>query len=324
MGEENMRHRKTRLALTGLAAVVLAAMVTAVGVAAVHKLKGRITADGSSTVGPYTAAAAELFRKKESDVQITVGISGTGGGFQRFCNGETDMSNASRRINQTREVPNCVKNGVKYVAFTVANDGLSVVVNKDVTFTNCISTEQLKRIWQPGSKIDNWKDVDSKWPDKKMKLFGPGTDSGTFDFFTLAINGREKASRSDFTPSENDEVLVRGVSQTDGAMGYFGYSYYIENKSQLKLLAVDSGAGCIAPNVKTVQSLRYKPLSRPLFIYAKRASFKRAEVQGFVKFMIDNEREIAKAARFISLTDKQLRKAKYQYTQAVRQAKAST
>jgi phosphate transport system substrate-binding protein len=318
-----MRHRKTRLALVGLATALLAVAVTAGGFAAVTKLKGRITADGSSTVGPYTAAAAELFKKKESDVQVTVGISGTGGGFQRFCNGETDLSNASRRISQTKEVPNCVKNGVKYVAFTVANDGLSIVVNKDVTWTNCISTEQLKRIWQPGSKVDNWKDVDSKWPDKKLALFGPGTDSGTFDFFTLAINGKEKASRPNFTPSENDTVLVNGVSQTGGAMGYFGYSYYVDNKSKLKLLAVDSGKGCIAPSVKTVQNLSYTPLSRPLFIYAKRASFKRTEVQAFIKFMVDNEVSIAKAARYISLTSKQLKKFKYQYTQAVKQAKAS-
>jgi phosphate transport system substrate-binding protein len=320
----NMRHRKTRLALVGLATAVLAVAVTAAGFAGVVKLKGRITADGSSTVGPYTSAAAELFKKKESDIQITVGISGTGGGFQRFCNNETDLSDASRRISQTKEVPNCAKNGVKYVAFTVANDGISIVVNKDVTFTNCISTEQLKRIWQPGSKIDNWKEVDSKWPDKKLSLFGPGTDSGTFDFFTAAINGKEKASRPNFTPSENDTVLVNGVSQTGGAMGYFGYSYYLDNKSKLKLLAVDSGGGCIAPSVKTVQNLSYKPLSRPLFIYAKRASFKRAEVQAFIKFMVDNEVSIAKAARFISLTPKQLKKFKYQYTQAVKQAKSST
>jgi phosphate transport system substrate-binding protein len=320
----NMRHRKTRLALVGLATAALAVVVTTAGIAAVAKLSGRITADGSSTVGPYTSAGAELFRKKESGVQITVGISGTGGGFQRFCNGETDLSNASRRINQTKEVPNCAKNGVKYVAFTVANDGLSIVVNKDVTWTSCISTEQLKRIWQPGSKVDNWKDVDSKWPDKKLPLFGPGTDSGTFDFFTAAINGKEKASRPNYTPSENDEVLVNGVSHTDGAMGYFGYSYYLENKSKLKLLAVDSGNGCIAPSVKTVQNLTYKPLSRPLFVYAKRDSFKRAEVQAFIKFMVDNEVSIAKAARYISLTPKQLKKFKYQYTQAVKQAKAST
>jgi phosphate transport system substrate-binding protein len=319
-----MRYRKSRLAAVGVIAVVLAAVVTAVGVAAGHKLKGRITADGSSTVGPYTSAAAELFRKKESGVQITVGISGTGGGFQRFCNGETDLSDASRPISQSKEVPECTKHGIKYVAFTIANDGLSVVVNKDVTFTSCISTEQLKRIWQPGSKIDNWKQVDSRWPDKKLKLFGPGTDSGTFDFFTRAINGKEKASRSDYTPSENDEVLVRGVSETGGAMGYFGYSYYLENKSKLKLLAVDSGSGCIAPNVKTVQTVKYKPLSRPLFIYAKLDSFKRTEVQAFIKFILDNERAIAKASRFISLTDKQLRKAKFQYAQAVKQAKAST
>ncbi len=316
------RASKRSLVIAIVAAALVAVGGSAVAVAGGQKLKGRITADGSSTVGPYTSAAAELFQKKENGVQITVGISGTGGGFQRFCNDETDLSDASRPM-RLSEAQKCAAKGVKWVAFTIANDGISIVVNKDNNWvkSSCMSPEQLKRIWQPGSKIDNWKDIDSSYPDQKLKLFGPGTDSGTFDFFTAAINGKEKASRSDYTPSENDEVLVRGVSGEKGGLGYFGYSYYVANKDKLRLIAINSGSGCIAPNIKTIQAYKYKPLSRPLFIYAKLGSFQRSEVQAFIKYMLDNEREIAKRAQFVSLTDKQLRKFRYQYTQAVKKAK---
>ncbi len=315
------RASKRSLVIAIVAAALVAVGGSAVAVAGGQKLKGRITADGSSTVGPYTSAAAELFQKQENGVQITVGISGTGGGFQRFCNDETDLSDASRPM-RASEAQKCAAKGVKWVAFTIANDGISIVVNKDNNWvkSSCMSPEQLKRIWQPGSKIDNWKDIDSSYPDQKLKLFGPGTDSGTFDFFTAAINGKEKASRSDYTPSENDEVLVRGVSGEKGGLGYFGYSYYVANKDKLRLIAINSGSGCIAPNIKTIQAYKYKPLSRPLFIYAKVPSFKRPEVQAFIKYIVDNEREIAKRANFVSLTDKQLKKFRYQYTQAVKKA----
>jgi phosphate transport system substrate-binding protein len=299
----------------GLASAALASTVLAGGTA----LSGRITADGSSTVGPYVIAAAEGFQKKNKGVQVTVGISGTGGGFERFCRGETDLSNASRPISQSKEVPICLQNGVRYVAFTVENDGIALATNRGNTWANCLTTAELKKIWEPGSKVSNWKDLRASFPDVPLKLFGAGTDSGTFDFFTEKINGKTKASRSDYTPSENDNVLVQGVTGERGALGYFGLSYYEENKSRLKLLSVDAGGGCVAPSVKTVQAGTYKPLSRPLFVYAKRTAFQRPEVRAFIGYIFNNEKAIAKRARFVALTDKQLKKARNQYTRALRQ-----
>ena len=197
-------------------------------------LGGSVTADGSSTVGPYTTAAAELFsRAGASKVKVTVGISGTGGGFQRFCKGETDLSNASRPM-RISEAQACKTNNVgSWRAFTVANDALTVVVNQQNSWATCLSVAELKKIWEPGSKVDNWKDVRSGFPDVPIKLFGPGTDSGTFEYFTEAINGRARASRTDYQASEDDNVLVQGVSGERGGMGYFGYSYYTENRSRL-------------------------------------------------------------------------------------------
>ena len=317
-----MKSRFTGRRRLGVVALVVgvgaAALATTVG-AGVSALSGRITADGSSTVGPYVIAAAEGFQARNRGVQITVGISGTGGGFERFCRGETDLSNASRPINQTREVPVCTQNGVKYVAFTIANDGIAVVANREASWVNCLTTAELKKIWEPGSKVNNWKDVRAGFPDQQLKLFGAGTDSGTFEFFTEKVNGRARASRSDYTPSENDNVLVQGVSGERGALGYFGLSYYEENKSRLKLIAVDNGGGCIAPTVATVQSGRYKPLARPLFVYAKRSSFSRPEVRSFIGYIFNNERAIATKARYVALTDKQLTKAKNQYRRALNQ-----
>jgi phosphate transport system substrate-binding protein len=280
-------------------------------------VSGKISADGSSTVGPYVTAAAERFERRNSGAKITVGISGTGGGFERFCKGEIDLANASRPIKQT-ESAKCREAGIRYIAFLVANDGLSVVVNKGVNWINCITTAELKKIWDKGSTVDNWSDVRAGFPNVPLKLYGPGTDSGTFDFFTEKINGKAKQSRSDYTASEDDNVLVRGVEGDRGAMGYFGFSYYVENKSRLKLLKVNNGAGCVAPSIATVQNGTYKPLSRPLFVYAKRTSFRRAVVRAFIKYIIVNERAIARASRYVSLTDAQLRKAKRQYNNAIR------
>ena len=302
------------LLLVGVA--VALALAVAAG-ASTGALSGRITADGSSTVGPYTQAAAEAFMKKHRKVQITVGISGTGGGFERFCRGETDLSNASRPI-KSSEHQACLDSGVRWVAFTVANDGISVVVNKSNTWVNCLTTAQLKKIWEPSSKVDNWRDIDASFPDVKLKLFGPGTDSGTFDFFTEVINGKSKSSRSDFQASENDNVLVRGVEGDRGALGYFGLSYYEANKAKLKLLRINNGKGCVSPSVKTVQNATYKPLARPLFIYAKRSSFDRAAVRSFIGYIFNNERAIAKRAAYVPLTDRQLKKARNQYRRALR------
>jgi phosphate transport system substrate-binding protein len=317
-----MRSRFTRRRRFGVAAAVAALVSAALAttvLAGGAALSGRITADGSSTVGPYVVAAAEGFQRANRGVQVTVGISGTGGGFERFCRGETDISNASRAINQTREVPVCLQNGVRYVAFTVANDGIAIVANRENTWANCLTAAELKKIWEPGSKVGNWKDVRQGFPDVPLKLFGAGTDSGTFEFFTEKINGRARASRSDYSASENDNVLVQGVTGERGGLGYFGLSYYEENRSRLKLISVDSGGGCVAPTIKSVQSVQYKPLSRPLFMYVKRTSFQRGEVRAFIGYIFNNEGAIAKKARFVPLTEKQLRKARNQYIRALRQ-----
>ena len=306
---------KTLLTLLALGAATALVLALAAG-ATTRALSGRITADGSSTVGPYTQAAAEAFMRKHPKVQITIGISGTGGGFERFCRGETDLSNASRPI-KTAEHQACLANGIRWVAFTVANDGISLVVNRSNTWASCLTTAQLKRIWEPSSKVTSWKDVDSSFPDVKLKLFGPGTDSGTFDFFTEVINGKARSSRSDYQASENDNVLVQGVEGDRGSLGYFGLSYYEANKAKLKLLKVDNGKGCVAPSVKTVQNGTYKPLARPLFIYAKRSSFNRAAVRSFIGYIFNNERAIAKRAAYVPLTEKQLQKARGQYGRAL-------
>ena len=306
---------KKVLALAALGVLAVAASATA-GVSA---LSGTVTADGSSTVGPYAIAAAEGFQKKNPGARVTVGISGTGGGFERFCRNEIDLSNASRPMRGTEAI-RCRDAGVKWVAFTIANDGLSVVVNRQNTWVNCLTVAELKKIWEPGSKVDNWSQVRDGFPNVPLKLFGAGTDSGTFDYFTEAINGRARASRSDYLATEDDNVVVQGVEGERGALGYFGYSYYEENKSRLKVLAIDAGKGqgCVAPSVATVQTNKYRPLSRPLFIYAKRTSFKRPVVAGYIGYIFNNEKAVAKKSGFIALTDRQLKKARYTYRQALK------
>jgi phosphate transport system substrate-binding protein len=310
-----MRKHLTRVTLlVGVAA--LAATAWAATGSAVPFVSGTLTADGSSTVGPFATAAAEAFGRANRGARITVGISGTGGGFERFCKGETDMSNASRPIRYS-EAKRCQDAGIRYIQFLVANDGLSIVANKSNTWANCLTTGELKKIWDRGSNVNSWKDVRAGFPDVPLKLYGPGTDSGTFDFFTEVINGSARRSRSDYNASEDDNVLVRGVEGDRGALGYFGFSYYEENLNRLKLVKVDAGGGCVAPSSKTVQNRTYKPLSRPLFIYVKRTSFNKAIQRAFIKYIIVNEKTIAKKARYISLTPAQIRKAKRQYNTAI-------
>ena len=306
---------KKALALAALGAVVLTAAATA-GVSA---LSGTVTSDGSSTVGPYTIAAAEGFQEKNKGARVTVGISGTGGGFERFCRGEIDLANASRPMKNSEAVK-CRDAGVKWVAFTVANDGLSVVVNRQNTWASCLTVAELKKVWEPGSKITNWSQIRDGFPNVPLKLFGAGTDSGTFDYFTEAINGKSRASRSDYLATEDDNIVVQGVEGERGSMGYFGFSYYEENKDKLKVLAIDQGKGqgCVTPSIATVQANKYRPLSRPLFIYAKRDSFRRPVVAGFIGYVFNNEKAIARKAGFIALTDRQLKKARYQYLQALK------
>jgi phosphate transport system substrate-binding protein len=272
-------------------------------------LSGRIEADGSSTVGPYTTAAAERFQQQNSGVQVTVGVSGTGGGFERFCRGETDLSNASRPIKE-EEATACKDKGVEYAEFQVANDALTVVVNKDNEWVTCLTTEQLAKIWGPSSEVNNWNQVDASFPDEKLSLFGPGTDSGTFDYFTGEINGEEGASRSDYNASEDDNTTVTGVAGEKGGLGYFGFSYFEENQDKLNAVEIDGGDGCVAPSVTAAQDGTYKPLSRPLFIYVKKDALTRPEVAAFMQYVLDNETAIAEASQFVPLTDEQLTKAK--------------
>jgi phosphate transport system substrate-binding protein len=266
---------------------------------------GTITADGSSTVGPFTTKAAEDF-KAEGGVDVTVGISGTGGGFERFCRGETDLSNASRPI-KDEEASICADAGIEYLEFTVATDALTNVVNIDNDWVDCLTVDQLKAIWEPGSEVDSWSDVDGSFPDVPLRLYGAGTDSGTFDYFTDAIVGEEGASRTDYNASEDDNVTVQGVAGERGGLGYFGFSYFEENADRLKALEVDGDSGCVAPSVATAQNGTYSPLSRPLFVYVKQSSFDDDEdVHDFVKYMLDNEQTIAEEARFVPLSDAQL------------------
>jgi phosphate transport system substrate-binding protein len=271
-------------------------------------LSGTITIDGSSTVGPLSAAAAELFNEENPDVQITVGESGTGGGFEKFCAGETDMNDASRPIDEEEEAPVCEENGVEYQEMVVANDALSVIVPTSNDWATCLTTEQLKTIWEPAAekKITNWNQVDPSFPDVPLKLYGAGTDSGTFDYFTDVINGEEGASRTDYSPTEDDNITVQGVSGAEGGLGYLGYSYYEENTDTLKAVEIDSGDGCVAPSAETVQDGTYKPLGRPLFIYPSIASLSDNEAfAAFVEYYVANDDAIAEAALFIPLSDDQ-------------------
>ena len=265
---------------------------------------GTITTDGSSTVGPFTTKAAEDF-KAQGGVDVTVGISGTGGGFERFCRGETDISNASRPI-KDEEAAICADQGIEYLELTVATDALTNVVNAENDWVDCLTVDQLKTIWAPGSKVESWRDLDPSYPDVPLRLYGAGTDSGTFDFFTDAIVGEEGASRTDYNASEDDNVTVQGVAGEPGGLGYFGFSYFEENTDRLKALEVDGGSGCVAPSVATAQDGSYAPLSRPLFVYVKRSSLEQESVRDFARYLLDNEQTIAEEARFVPLSDEQL------------------
>ena len=263
-------------------------------------LSGEIEIDGSSTVAPITEAVAEEFRKVAPDVQVNVGISGSGGGFKRFVAGETDVSDASRVISDA-EAQAAAENGVGYHEFLVGVDGLSVLVNPQNDFVDCLTIGQLNAIWRPESAVDSWDDVDPSWPDRPMRLYGPGTDSGTFDYFTEEVMGEAKLSRPDYTASEDDNVLVQGISGDRNALGYFGFSYYQENADKLKLVSVDSGNGCVSPSVATIASGEYSPLSRPLFIYVSKASLERDEVRSFVEFYMENGSALTAEVGYVPL-----------------------
>jgi phosphate transport system substrate-binding protein len=263
-------------------------------------LSGTIEIDGSSTVAPITEAVAEEFRKEQPGVLVNVGISGSGGGFKRFTVGETDISDASRAI-KDKEASAAKENGIEYYEFLVGVDGLSVMVNPQNDFVNCMTIEQLNMLWKPGSTVDSWNDLDPSWPDRKINLYGPGTDSGTFDHFTEEVNGEAKLSRADYTASEDDNVLVQGISGDRNSLGYFGFAYYAANTDKLKLVAVDSGNGCVTPSLDTIASGQYTPLSRPLFIYVSSESLQRPEVEGFVEFYMLHGRTLTADAGYVPL-----------------------
>jgi phosphate transport system substrate-binding protein len=268
-------------------------------------LRGTIKIDGSSTVAPLSEAAAELFQAENPGVRVTVGTSGTGGGFEKFCAGETDVSDASRPIKEDEEAPICERNGIAYEEVQVANDGLAVVVHPENDWADCLTVEQLKKIWDRGSEVDSWRDVDPSFPDEEIELFGPGTDSGTFDYFTGEVNGEEGRSRSDYSASEDDNVIVQGVSGSRGGIGYFGLSYVQQNEGRVKAVQIDGGDGCVAPSTETVQDGTYEPLGRPLFIYASEKAIARPEVKSFLDFYLSNAGQIAEQALYVPMTEEQ-------------------
>ncbi len=270
-------------------------------------VSGEVLVDGSSTVQPLTAAAGELFKEEQQDVNVSVGTAGTGGGFEVFCKGTTDISDASRPI-EDDEAAACKKSGIDYTELHVATDALTVVVSKDNDFITCLTTDQLKTLWEPQAegKITTWDQVDPSFPAEPIELFGAGTDSGTFDYFTDAINGEEGASRTDYNATEDDNVTVQGVSGSSNALGYFGFSYYEENQDALKAVEIDSGNGCVAPSPDSAQDGTYTPLSRPLFIYvSNQAAADKPQVKAFVDFYAANDSDIVDAAGFIPLNDEQ-------------------
>lgn len=272
-----------------------------------HAAQAMVKIDGSSTVFPITEAVAEEFQKaKKGTVRVTVGISGTGGGFKKFCRGETDVSNASRPI-LDKEMADCKAAGIKYIELPVAFDALTLVMNPKNTFLKQITSAELKTMWEPAAqgKVLKWNQVNPAWPDVGMKLFGPGADSGTFDYFTEAIVGKAKSSRGDFTASEDDNVLVQGVSRDAGALGYFGFAYYVENKDKLKAVPVvnPKTGKAVEPSMEAVISGDYQPLSRPIFIYVNAAAVDRPEVKEFVEFYLKNAAELTREVKYVPLTD---------------------
>jgi len=293
--------------LIGIAAAAVAAVLATAcggdaGGADGDGFSGTIEGDGSSTVFPISEAVAEEFRKVEPEVDVVVGISGTGGGFEKFCNGETDFNDASRAI-KDEERQTCAENGIEPVEFQVAFDGLSVMANPGNDFADCLTVDELKSIWEPGSSVDSWNDVRPEWPEEPMTLYGPDTDSGTFDYFTEEIVGEEDASRPDYTASADDNVLVQGIAGDSEALGYFGYAYYEENTDKLKLVAVDGGSGCVAPSRETILDGSYSPLSRPLFVYVRKDALERPEVAEFMRFYLTNGRQLVEEVGYVEVPD---------------------
>jgi len=269
-------------------------------------LKGTVEVDGSSTLAPLSEAVAEEFKKTYSKANILVGISGTGGGFKRFVIGEIDIADASRAIKDS-EISQAKENGIDYAELRVGMDGLSVMVNPNNNFVNCLTLTELNLVWKPGSAVNNWNQLRSTFPNKKMRLYGPGTDSGTFGFFTEIINGEERASRDDYTASEDDNVLVQGIAGDNYALGYFGYAYYLSNKDKLKVLGIDKedGNGCIIPDFSTIDSDLY-PITRPLYIYVNKFSYNtKPVVKEFVKFYMEQAAKLITEIGYVPVKDEE-------------------
>ncbi|MBK7424441.1 MAG: PstS family phosphate ABC transporter substrate-binding protein [Propionivibrio sp.] len=289
-------------------AATAALVLSAVSASGLVQADVLVKVDGSSTVYPITEAVAEDFQKsKKNAVKVTVGISGTGGGFKKFCRGETDISDASRPITK-KEMEDCKAAGIEYMEFPVAYDALTVVVNPKNDWIKSMTVAELKTIWEPAAqgKITSWKQVNPAWPDRPLKLFGPGADSGTFEYFTEAINGKSKSSRGDFTASEDDNVLVQGVARDIGALGFFGYAYYEENKDKLRSVPIvnKDGNPAVAPSLKTVIDGSYQPLARPIFIYVNAKSADKPEVKEFVEYYMKNAEKLTKEVKYVPLPAK--------------------
>jgi phosphate transport system substrate-binding protein len=263
-------------------------------------VSGLIKIDGSSTVYPISEAVAEEFSKVNPDVKVTAGFAGTGGGFKKLIAGEIDICDASRPITE-KEIAACKEKGIEYLELQVAFDGLAVMVNPSNKL-ECITVAQLKKIWAPGSTVKNWNEVDPSWPDQPLSLYGAGTDSGTFDYFTEVINGKAKECRTDYNASEDDNQLATGIAGDKNALGFFGLAYYEANKDKIKLVAVDGGKGCVLPSIKTVLDGTYTPLSRPLFIYVNKKALARPEVKNFVTFYLENAEELSKSVGYVPVT----------------------
>ena len=287
-----------RIAVLGL--IALAAQLVGVPTRAQAQI---IKIDGSSTVFPITEAVAEEFQKaKKGVVKVTVGIAGTGGGFKKFCRGETDISDASRPILK-QEMETCKNANIQYIELPIAYDALTVMVNPKNEWVKSLTVADLKKMWEPSAqgKVTNWNQVRSEWPNAPLKLFGPGADSGTFDYFTEAIVGKAKSSRGDFTASEDDNVLVQGIANDRNALGYFGFAYYVENQKKLKAVPIDGGKGAVAPSPKTVEDGSYQPLSRPIFIYVSKKSLDKPEVKEFVEFYLKQAPQLVRQVKYVPL-----------------------
>jgi phosphate transport system substrate-binding protein len=264
-------------------------------------LRGTIEIDGSSTVFPISEAVAEEFMAAGNrGVRVTVGVSGTGGGFKRFCTGETAIGNASRPIKDV-ERDLCAQNGVEFLELPVAFDGIAVVTSADNTFAACLTTEELRRVWEPESGVSRWSELRPEWPDQPIRLYGPGPNNGTFDYFTDAIVGKEGSARTDYTASADANIVVQGISGDAGSLGYFGFAYYDQNRERLKLLGVDAGQGCVQPSSQTIEGGEYTPLSRPLYIYVNRAAVKRPEVLAFLRSYLENAPQLAPEVGYVPL-----------------------